>query len=955
MRQPSKLRYVECELPNEVEKTIVAFEDDFKERLKPFYDRLSDLKLQLPAVVEELDAQIVLREALLTGSPVQSLSSLSALDKSTGLTSPKRDDNDPETIRIDERKLGAAGICLLNGRMFKVGSEGRLIAIRHLWETAGGNYDYFVRLGTAAYTTPEASYNLFQYNPSTPNYLPFVNKGFSFLADTGYKNSQFKHRMIWTTSISASYALKSKMATLGYDSNQINNIFSGKDPNADFDFLGELGSVNALVRATTRLIFLPSDDAVRQPPWLNEANYIELAIIRFLTYRFKKYTTSAVFDKTYWSDFLTELRPKDIKELLENRPEILDVELPQDLAAITLQVEKAIAIPPETSIINTHMNNLPVGFEDEMTLTYALYDLGLAIHNQIKPIDTKRAAQLELVLLELIGKIQLIDFINPPILVNPSDISSLFPSINLPPTANLIALIQSRGDPRVVTSAVAATSAINNFYLVSSKNLKKESNTAAGSTQGFPSVETFAMLLSRRVKWPDNFKDCKLVPVSNPSDQRLATAVDVKKTSSVESNEDWRDHRNNMAYLRARLEDTLASDSLSDIRKAVNDFVDEEDGNKTINKKDTKITSLLSDINSKKKDIKEVASLSVRLLKSIPSETPVNASTTQIYNNLTGFERSAKLAAAYNRNYIEEQGGKKITPGITTQDAKSAAEKAIGTDLPFVGGSDKMLIPFTADVSVDLQVCQTKAMREFDRYLRGLLTPPKWLVELLNLIKHQIIVFQDEIDAFILEVQQNMDAILAKVERLLTLDLNFSGKIGFENSLFKCAWGIDLGLKINLLDLLLQYLDRYLGVVMGPLLTFLGLLGDFLNEIFCIPIQWLGTILNGAAAATAALLEKIGCTVKDFKLPLEIFEILNLINGTFSLRSLVFKKGSADWLRMMGRLKKGQNEFSGLVQFANTCANPNVSAALSALTAATELAISDIPLAETKRFVSNLF
>jgi hypothetical protein len=102
--------------------------------------------------------------------------------------------------------------------------------------------------------------------------------------------------------------------------------------------------------------------------------------------------------------------------------------------------------------------------------------------------------------------------------------------------------------------------------------------------------------------------------------------------------------------------------------------------------------------------------------------------------------------------------------------------------------------------------------------------------------------------------------------------------------------------------------------------------------------------LNGAAYAAAQLLEKIGCTVKDFQLPMEVFDILNLINGAFSLRSLVFKKGSADWLKMMGRLKKGANEFAGLSQFANVCANPSASTSISALASAMKLAASDIPL-----------
>ena len=120
MREPNRLRYVECELPDELEKAILAFEDDFDENMKPFYDRLADFTLNdAPIIAAELDAQIALREELLKGSPVQSLGSLAAIDESLKLTSPARNDNDPETVRLDERKLGAAGIALVNGSILK--------------------------------------------------------------------------------------------------------------------------------------------------------------------------------------------------------------------------------------------------------------------------------------------------------------------------------------------------------------------------------------------------------------------------------------------------------------------------------------------------------------------------------------------------------------------------------------------------------------------------------------------------------------------------------------------------------------------------------------------------------------------------------------------------------------------------------------------------------------------
>jgi hypothetical protein len=943
-----------------VEKAMMAFEDDFDNRLKPFYDRLADIVANdLPAVVAELDAQVALREELVKGSPVQSLGSLEAIDKSTNLTSPKRDNDDPDTVRIDERKLGAAGICLLNGRMFKILPTGsRLTALRHLWECAGGDYNYFLRLGTAVYTSPDSSYTLFEYNPYTPKNLPFVNKGFTFLDAVGYKNSQFKHRMVWNKGISASYALKSKMTTLGYDSLQINNTFSGLNPNIDFDYLGTISSINTLVRSVTRLVFLSPSDPIRLPPWQNEANYIELAIKRFLTYRTKKYTTSAIFDSAYWTTFLAELRPKDIKELLENRPEVPDIELPQDMDSITALIEKAVAFPSETTIINTYMNNLPIGNEEETNLTNTLYDLGLAIHNKLKGIgETARAAQLEQVLLELLGITQLRDFINPSILINPADLAALFPTTNLPP--NFIATIQSNGDALLANTSLAANSATKAFNLAESKTIKKAglssesgsstNNIPAGNTQGFPSVETFAMLLTRRIKWDANFTDCTgpqaVVGTSTtPSTRVMTTVAEFQQEESITDDKTWRLHNDNMSYLRVRLVERLSGSSIDDIRTGFNSLYNASAAIGLVSKNNTGTLSQLSTINTSN-DIKVVASTAVTILKSIPTMIDTKTSDTQLYSDVSGADRGAAMYAARNRNKIEEQGGK-LPPATAAYNTTQGDLIAIGIPALGIG-----MIGGSASVNADLQICQTKALKALDDFLKRALTPPAWLIKLLNLIKHQIIVFQDRIDKIILTIQTAMDAIMAKLERLLTLDLNFSGKIGYENSLFKCSWGLDLGLKINLLDLLLKYLDRFLGVVMGPTLKLLGLLGDLINEIFCIPIRWLGTILNGAAYAAAQLLEKIGCTTKEFQLPNEVFDILNLINGSLSLRSLVFKKGSADWLKMMARLKKEQGEFAKLAQFANVCANPSASTSISAIASAMKLAAADIPFA-SKNLVS---
>lgn len=954
MRNPSVLRYVECDLPDEVEKAIAAFEDDFEDRIKPFYDRLKDFEENdLPLIDAELDDQINLREQLVNGAPVQSLASLQAIDDTIKLTNPKRDDDDPETVRIDERKLGAAGICLLRGKMYKMLSANKLDAFRYLWESAAGNYDYFVMLGTAVFDLPTETYILYEYNKSKPELLPFVNKGFTKLEALGYYNSQYRHRMLWKQSIGASYALKSKMSDLGYTSDQINNIFSGSQPDETVDMAqarqDTLDGISNLLRSTTRLLFIPPADPLRQPPWENEANYLELAIQAFLEYRARKYTTSSIFDPDYWKLLLSELQPSDIKELLENRPEVKNIELPQDLDNITQIVAKASTVPSETNIINTHMINLPTEEAEETRLTETLFDVGLSIWKRLVLVNPTRAGSLEELLLELSGRAgpltQLSPYYDSDVYVDPSDVSSLFPTTNLPPVGVLLSIV----DGEEVRRAVSSLSLIDSY---TTKEGNSETTTQpSGKTQGLASVETFSMLLARRVKWAENFMKCsgeqavgvnvgEEVAFDQYEDVPYAQ-VDEANQFSTQSKEAWKavqEHQANVSYISDRT--GMSGSTINNMRTSTNNFLASAEANDKINRKDTRLSGDLATLNSSN-DAHKVSSASASLLRKVPQDAPSPSVVPEDYDP-TGFWNAANSAAERN-DEISRAGGKvaygdKISKAVAGVQDK--LDTTLGQPLPFMGKGFG-----NAELSATVQICQSGALKELTDWLENNRHKLEdWLIRLINIIRHQIQVFQDKIDAFIQTLQGVMDAILGKLERLLTLDLNFSGKLGFENSLFKCSWGLDFGLKINLLDLLLSYLDRFLGNIMGPFTVGLSILNDFLTEIFCIPLRWIESFLNSAGASTSALLGVVGCTVKDFKLPTELFELMQTIQATFSLRSLVLKKGSADWFDMMGRLKKGKDEFTGLQQFAALCANPNLSLALEAVQNTISLAVSDLPI-----------
>lgn len=953
MREPNRLRYVECELPDELEKAIVAFEDDFDENMKPFYDRLAEFTLNdAPIIAAELDSQIALREELLKGSPVQSLGSLAAIDESLKLTSPARNDTDPETVRFDERKLGAAGIALVNGNIFKMVTGDRLTAMRHLWELAGGDYNYFILLGSDVANLPDSAFVMYEGH-STAGTLPFVNVGFEKLKSMGYKNSEFRHRLIWKSSVSATFSFRNNLNNFGFDSEQINNIFAGNDPNEGYDYTGKVDTITMMIQAVSRLLFLSPTDFLRNPPWKNEANYIEIAISNFLEYRLRKYTTSAIFDLDFFRNLISGVNPEDLKELLEHRPEITNIELPQVLSSVTSAVEKALNVPAAgSSVINTYMLGLPSN-QRETQLMHSLYNLGYQIYQKLVLVDSNHAQRLKELLLELIAQGAFVPLFADVTLVDFSELSALFPNVNLPPAGVLVSSVAAatEEDPALLQSAVAANS--------EATKIQKENAPTLGIEQGLPTEDTFGMLLARRVKWGKNFVSCRgNTTTEENSAGTVQTAEVVTATSQVVnrgsfSGDAGTTFEENYNFLKEKLD--LKTKSIEEIRKQLNIKIKYLISQKLLSKEDQSYTGSLSLVNSSS-DLNTVVTKATEVLVTILSKVEASTSSNPALlasEGLTSHKTTftGEQASAKNRRYLVQQGGKKPSPGLTaseTQKLKKTLEDGLGQKVPWLGNDTTS---FNQSLKFDLSACKPAWREDWEdtiymlQMLGDLVTKygkkaSKWLVEQLNIIKQILVGMQDKIDSFILAIQLALDNLLAKMERLLSIDLNLSGKLGFDNSLLKCSWGIDLGIKINLLDLLLLYINKLLGTIMGPFLKGLDLVKDFIEKIFCIPIKY----LEGLLGAASSLLGVIGCSLKDVKLPVEILEVLSLVMGFFQLRMLVLRQGSNDWYNMMGRVSLQRDDFIGLYQFAGFCQNPKLSKVLNETAAKAALQVSSIPV-----------
>lgn len=930
MVTPNSLRYIQCEIPDNLANAVNAFQDEFDARIKPYFDRLDFLsESELPGIRLALATQIDLRKQLLQGSPVPGFGSLEAIEANLKLTNPDRND----TKREDERKLGAFNILMLNGKIFKLLKGRRLEGFRYLWQAAGGNFTTFVNLAETIFGSPQGSLLFLQWNSAKPTNAPYINRSFSQVYEISkFKPSLFKSRIFWNSSVLPSAANRVKLDSFGFSSVQTTNILAGESPNAGVNLDDQLKQVLRLLGSLCKLLILPEDDPLRKPRWQSESDLIELILRDYLDYRLLKGLSSTVLDPSYYSLLMQNLTPADLKELFEHRPEILDFSLPQSLSSVTDLVNTAISLPAGSSLINTYMLKLPDD-NQERDFECRLFDMGLALWKIFVKEKPERANSLEVLLQELTGKNEklsdLTPFCIPDATLTSDEIATALGKSNSKgkdatgALNDLVALVTTGDKPAnstLVKKSLAASSAGQKAAAKAEKtaqyaDAKKPGEAPGGSgvLQGRPTQETAAMLLARLTDWKNNFAGCSSVSKSfQPAEASKTDVVDAQTGQVLGS---------------------------------------------TTNSADDIISKDIGTQNTKREQIAYTSTL----VEGTTDKYKVTISDSHELNEGTSFTISEAPSAILKGKFypkvpdketlvIEVQGSPAPGTGVLTYEylPRINQNNALAEQRQQLVQKEGKPTKIDQSLELDLGKCSGGALDALGKWLDGMRKKlEKWLEQLIDVIRQVIITIQDKIDAFILKFQLAIDSILSKLEKLLSLDLNLSAKGGFENSLIKCVFGVDLSLKINLLELLLSYLGTLFGEIGTPILKFMDLIRDFMLNVFCIPIKFLESILGGADEALAELSELtfglVQCSIKDFKLPTPIFELLQLLNGLFSLRSLVLRQASGDWRNLTIGLGGSRDEFAGLSQFASICQSASKAALVRQMSAIAEAAAFELP------------
>jgi len=774
----NQLRYAQCQIPLNVEAALDAFLDEFNLDMSAIDKELDVFNLTIAPAIVEGERQLAIQiQELLAGSPIKELSSLQALQDNLYLASPLKDETDPEVVSIDERKLGALGMVLLNGKMYALAAGNALETFRQMWFSVGGNYTSFLSLGDGIADTASGDFTLIQYVPDSKTF-PEINRPWEILDGlrSKVKLSKYVQPLIWTSQIGSSTSTYNKLKAIGYSDINISRILGrGQPRDSDAVLTGYLQNSTAQIKYLSALFALPFTDEKRKPRWLNEVSYMTKALQAYLQYRTQINLSSLVFSPDYWEKVKASLSPADMKEVFERRPEVLNMVVPTSPNAIGDLLNAASSLQLGSTAINSYMIKLPKDSEIyRKPYERRLLSLGVNLLQTLVLEKHSAADSLRLLLEELKGgAVSAADII--PVELTVNNVQTLQqPGFTVGSTTASVNRVIDNSPDKDKTKEAIATAVAGDTLLAPASN----------PTQGLASQENYMTILFRRIKWDQNFATC---------------SKQIKKASNA------------------------PSDNIG------NKFTQFGPGFKQ-------------------------------------NITPVNST------SLKGSDREAV----------------KLNQGKQTTDV--SAKYSYSCSPVFHNGFAQEIAKLQANAS-------------------------KELIIVCEALQRALLVVQDQIDHIIAKAQVVLDQVLGILERLLTLNLNIGGNLGFDTSLIKCSWSLDFGAKIDLFGLLLTYLNKFFKEFGGPIRAGLRLIQDLINKAICVPVRLLESFLGGVNS----LLNIIGCSLKDILLPQAFLDLLKALLFTFDLRSLVLRQGYEGFNGLTANFSKNKDSFNGLTQFASLC------------------------------------
>jgi len=156
----------------------------------------------------------------------------------------------------------------------------------------------------------------------------------------------------------------------------------------------------------------------------------------------------------------------------------------------------------------------------------------------------------------------------------------------------------------------------------------------------------------------------------------------------------------------------------------------------------------------------------------------------------------------------------------------------------------------------------------------------------------------------------------------------------FNSSLLKCAINWDIGISTDLLDMLYNYIMKFIGQVIAFLTKIKTWIADILTKLLCFPVNILNSFLGKIQMALPSV-----CKLPKFDLGTKLNDSLTKLLNCASVKGIILQSLDKDLLKLKLNVsaapdRLGQFKNSALCESAATsnfmnASNLNVSAGVS--------------------------
>lgn len=145
------------------------------------------------------------------------------------------------------------------------------------------------------------------------------------------------------------------------------------------------------------------------------------------------------------------------------------------------------------------------------------------------------------------------------------------------------------------------------------------------------------------------------------------------------------------------------------------------------------------------------------------------------------------------------------------------------------------------------------------------------------------------INTIIAQAEKTLFNMKKKLDTWLSKHASLTGQGDFSSSLFKCAVNWDIGASTDLLDMLFDFLMKFVGMVTQFLSKLQAWIANILTKLLCMPVNILNSFLGKLQVALPS-----ACRIPKFDLGAKLNDALSKLNNVCAVKGIVLNSFSKD-------------------------------------------------------------